>query len=100
MRIASDLTNPAWGSQGLIRIVPTLVACYRLGLGIRMGLISGVFPSVSASMENHGRARFLMEKSRGISAYFTRYTPYGIMYLFEQMRRGQEKKGLLSTPTG
>ena len=41
--------------QGLIKDRLYCGSVLQVGLGIRMGLISGFFPSVSASMESYGR---------------------------------------------
>jgi hypothetical protein len=96
MRIARDLTNPAWGSQGLIKDRLNSGSVLQVRSWHSHGAHLGGFSFCISFHGESWKGRFLMEKSRGITAYFTRYTPYSIVYLFEQMRRGQRKKGAIS----
>lgn len=60
--------------QGLIKDRLDCGSVLQVSLGIRMGLISGVFPSVSASMETNGMEGSIEWRNHGeIVAYSTPY---------------------------
>lgn len=72
-----------------------MVACYRLGLGTRMGLISGVFPSVSASIETNGMEGSMEWRNHGELVLILLRIKYNLLVPTDE--RGREKKGVAIT---
>lgn len=62
--------------QGLIKDHLNCGSVLHVGLGIRMGLISGVFPSVSASIETNRMEGSIEWRNHGETVAYS--TPYKV----------------------